>query len=122
MNSSVSPRRWLVWSLWFAVPPLAAQTPYLCSWTGGTGGDWLSFAWAPQPLDYIDELGVPVPFPTWPDNDRAAGSGTFAYPVAVPGGRVNPGSGSVTVATLAVSSGTETRVRGSTLRVEGYAG
>jgi len=122
MNSSVTPRRWLVWSFCFAVPPLAAQTPYPCSWAGGNGGDWLSFAWAPQPLDYIDELGVPVPFPTWPDNDRAAGSGTFTYLVVVPDGRVNLGSGSVTVATLAVSSGAETRLRGSTLRVEGYAG
>lgn len=122
MNSSVTPRRWLLWSLCFAVPPLAAQTPFPCSWAGGNGGDWLSFAWAPQPLDYIDELGVPVPFPTWPDNDRAAGSGAFTYLVVVPDGRVNLSSDSVTVATLAVSSGAETRLRGSTLRVEGYAG
>ena len=122
MNPLSSPRRLLACSLLIAVPPLAAQTPYPCSWAGGNGGDWLSFAWAPQPLDYIDEAGFPIPFPTWPDNDRAAGSGTFTYLVAVPNGRVNLGSGSITVATLAVSSGAETRLRSATLRVEGYAG
>src|SRR5688572_28288410 len=111
MIAPVSPCCLLVCSVWMAIPPLVAQTPYPCSWSGGNGGDWLSVTWAPQPLDYIDEGGFPIPLPTWPDNDRAAGSGTFTYLVTVPGGRVNLGSGSVTVATLAVSSGAETRLR-----------
>lgn len=120
-HSPKLPGHALAWlSLTFA-GQLAAQAPYPCTWAGGNGGDWVSPQWAPQPLDFIKESGIPIPLITWPDNNRAVGSGTFVYVPTIGDGRVNLNS-TITVSAVGVNSGAEIRIRGGTLRLEGYSG
>src|SRR4051794_15912777 len=110
MHPSKLPGHVLAWSFLLAVSHLEAQVPYPCSWTGGSGGDWVSPQWSPQPLDFVIESGIPIPLITWPDNNRAIGSGDFVYVVAVPDGRVNLNN-FITISALTVSGGAEVRLR-----------
>jgi hypothetical protein len=67
----------------------ASSSAFDAHWAGGSG-NWVGINWTPQPLDFTLELGVPVPWPTWPDNVRSStfGSG-YEYEVRIGGGSVS---------------------------------
>jgi hypothetical protein len=106
----------------FAVAVQAGNIPYPAAWSGGSG-DWFGLDWLPEPLDYVIELGIPIPYPTWPDNVRSSVAGLgFNYLVSIPYGSPRLDS-SISIGTLALSTGAELRIRGGAeMELDGYSG
>ncbi|MBE7500483.1 MAG: hypothetical protein HS113_09300 [Verrucomicrobiales bacterium] len=105
-----------------SVRALDLNIPFPGAWTGGSGS-WHSLNWAPQPLDFAELLGIPIPFPTWPDNLRSEAAGLgFNYLVAIPGGSPRLDN-DVRIGTLALNEGAGLRLRGGAeLELDGITG
>lgn len=101
---------------------LDLNIPFPGTWTGGSGS-WHSLNWAPQPLDFAELLGIPIPFPTWPDNLRSEAAGLgFNYLVAIPDGSPRLDH-DIRIGTLALNEGAGLRLReGAELELDGITG